>query len=120
VAGRRAARVVDEDVRLGAGRERSGAPGLGRDVAGDRRHLGAGLVADLGGGRLERVLGARRDGDVSTFARERERAGLAEPLARRADERLLAGNTQIHGIPPCLASFLLSRVPRAPSARAAW
>ena len=50
VAARRAAGVVDQDVRLRAGRERRRAACVGGDVAGDGRHLDAGLLADFLGG----------------------------------------------------------------------
>jgi len=56
IARRRSARVVDDDVGLRTGGEHLLAAGVGRDVDGDRRHLHAGLLADLLRRRLELAL----------------------------------------------------------------
>src|SRR5262249_21621932 len=96
VAGRRAAGVVDDDVGRGTGRQHLLAAFFGRDVDRDRRHLYAGLLADLLGGRLELALGARVDHQIDAFVRQRHGAALAQALARRAHDRLAALDAHIH------------------------
>ena len=96
VARRRPAGVVDQDVDLRAGGERGRPARLGRDVAGDRAHLAAAERAQLRGRRLERLGAARGDDDVDAFLRQRRRAALAEPLARRAHQRPFAFDAEIH------------------------
>ncbi len=96
---RRTAAIVDQDVGVGAGGKRGLAAFLGADVAGDRGHLGAGFLADLLGGGVERLLGARRDHEVDPGAAERHRAGAAEPLARGTDDRLLTLDLEIQHVP---------------------
>src|SRR5580704_7321681 len=61
---RRATRVVDDDVGLRTGGEHLLTTSVGRDVDGDRRHLHAGLLADLLRRRLELGLGAGVDDEV--------------------------------------------------------
>ncbi len=94
----RPAAIVDEDVGVGTGGECRGAAALGRDVAANRRHLGAGLAADLGGGLFERLAGARGDRQLDPGSPERHGAGPTEPLARGTDERLAAANPQIEHV----------------------
>src|SRR6266480_2955863 len=97
VARRRTARVVHEDVGLGAGGEHRGAPRLGRHVARDRGHAHAGGVADLLRRRLEDVLGASDHRDVDALAGERQGARLAESLRRRAHDRVAPPDSHVHG-----------------------
>ena len=108
---RRPARVVDEDVRLGTRGERRGAARFGRDVAGHRRHFGAGCGADFRGGLFQRLGCARGDRHRDAGMRQRHRAGPAQPLARRADDRPAAGNAQIQHLSSCI-SRLLPHSPR--------
>src|SRR5438552_12002352 len=96
VAGRRTARVVDEDVGRRAGREPRRARGLGRDVAGDGGHADARGVADLFRGRLEHVLRAGHHRDVHALAGERHSARLSQPTARGADDRVPALDPEVH------------------------
>src|SRR5437773_1520471 len=97
VARRRTARVVHEDVGLGAGGEHRGAPRLGRHVARDRGHAHAGGVADLLRRRLEDVLGAGDHRDVDALAGERQGARLAESLRRRTHDRAAPPDSHVHG-----------------------
>jgi hypothetical protein len=57
-------------------------------------------ISNLVGRGLERFLSPRSDHEVHAFARERHRAALAEALGRRAHERGLAANSQIHALAP--------------------
>src|SRR5262249_1145639 len=89
--------VVHENVRLRAGAEqRPLARGRG-DVAGDRGHLGAGRLPHFGGGGIEALAVAPVDDDVAARLREREGTRAAKPAARGTDNRLAAGNSEIHG-----------------------
>ena len=97
---RRAACVVDQDVRLRASREHRGATGLGCDVGGDRDDLDAGGGANFLSGFLERFLAPRGDDQVHAFARERERAGASQALARCAHQCGFAANSHIHLLSP--------------------
>ena len=96
IAERRAGIVVDQDVGLGAGGEqRLLAFGRG-DVRRDRRDLGAGRLAQFLGGGGEALLVAAVDHDLAAGLGQAVRAGAAEPAARRADDRLAAGNPKVH------------------------
>ena len=57
-------------------------------------------LRDFGGGGLERLAVAAVDDDLATGLREARGAGAAEPLARRADDGLAAGDAEIHGVLP--------------------
>ena len=108
IAMRRAAAIIDEDVGVGASGERRGAAGFGRDVAGNRRHLGAGFLADLLGGLFEGLGGARGNRQLDAGSPQGHRTGPAQPFARRADQGLAAANSQIqHGILRCDLGFIL-------------
>ena len=97
IAERRAPVVVHENVRLRASAEqRRLARGRG-DVAGDRGHLGAGRLPHFGGGGIEALAVAPVDDDVAARLRQREGTRAAEPAARGTDDRLAAGNSEIHG-----------------------
>ena len=76
--------------------ERRRAPRFGGDVAGDRGDAHAGGVADFRSRALQHVAGARDDGDVDAFARDRERSGLAQAAARTAEKRLPAADAEVH------------------------
>ena len=100
VAERRAGIVVDQDVRLRAGREqRLLAVGRG-DVGHDRDDLAAGRLAQFGGGRGRAVAVAPVDHHLAAGLRQRLGAGAAEPAARGTDDGLAAGNAKIHAYPP--------------------
>ena len=96
IAGRRAAGIVDDDVGLGTGGQHLPASVIGRDVDRNGRHLDAGLLADLLGGRLELALGARVDHEIDAFVRQRHGTALAQALAGRAHDRLAAPDAHIH------------------------
>ncbi len=96
VARRRAAIVVDEDVDLIERAEQSRPALRRRHVAGDGDHLGAGLRRDLVAHPREQVGVAAIDRDAGAGTGQLDRAGAAQPLARRADERGPAGDPEIH------------------------
>jgi len=115
---RRPAVVVDENVGLETGGEERVADGRIVQVAGDGDHLGAGRDADF----LRRFRQPRRvaavDRHHATRLGQRVRAGLAEPAARCADDRLAARQPQIHCPTPSGASaFAASAVFWGKSAR---
>ena len=64
--------------------------GLGEDLAAAFRQFGA--------GRLERFHAARTDRDVGTFGGEQQRGAATDALARAGDDRLLAFESEIHGV----------------------
>src|SRR5262245_46043732 len=77
--------------------QRAALPTLqGGDVRYDPVDPHAERRADLVCGRTQRVLAARADRDVHPLARERPRARPPEALARRADDRALALDSEIH------------------------
>src|SRR5436190_903806 len=82
----RAARVVDEDVDLRAGRQCGGTTFGAGDVAGDGAHLAAVQRAQLRCRGLKRLVAARGDHHVHALAHQRCGAALAEPLARGAHQ----------------------------------
>ena len=96
IARRRPARIVDQDVRVGAGLQQGLAALLRRDVANDRRHLHAEGSELLGRG-VEGIRTPGADGDIDAFAGERGRAALAQALRGRTNDSLLALDAQIHG-----------------------
>ena len=100
IAGRWAAGIVDQDVHVGTGGQRRATALGGGDVADHGLDHGAGLARDLIGGGIEGELGARGDRDRDAVPGERQGAAAAEPLAGRAHQRFLAGNSQIHQVPP--------------------
>jgi hypothetical protein len=101
VAERRAGIVVDQNVRLGTGLEQRLLTLRRSDVGGDRDDLGAGRLAEFGGGGGEALAVAAVDHDLAAGLGERLGAGAAEPAARCADDRLAAGDAEVHaGFPP--------------------
>ena len=93
---RRAGIVVHQDVGCGAGGKQRLLPVRRSDIGGDRDHLGAGRFGDFGGGGLEPRGVAAVDHHLAAGFGEPEGAGLAEPAARRANDGLAAGNSEIH------------------------
>ena len=83
VARGRAARVVDEDVGIGTGREHRRASFRGGDVAGHGAHPGPRCRPDRGRRLLQDRGGARRDPDFHPLRGERVRASSSQALARR-------------------------------------
>jgi len=70
----------------------------GRGEVADRRgHLGAGRLPQFSGGGIERFAVPPVDDHVAARLREREGTGAAESAARGTDDRLAAGNSEIHG-----------------------
>ena len=96
VAWRRAARVVDEDVRLRTCGERLCAAAGCRDVASDPRDIASGQRTDLRRRLLDVRRGSRADRDVDTFAGQRLGASPAEPFAGPANQRAPTGEAEIH------------------------
>src|SRR5262249_44601626 len=97
VAERRPPVVVHQNVRLRAGAEQCRlACGRG-DVADRRGDLGAGRLAQFRGGGIERFAVPPVDAPLAARLREREGTGAAESAARGTDDRLAAGNSEIHG-----------------------
>src|SRR6202034_1422107 len=87
--------VVDQNVRLGTGGEQ-GSLAVGRGDVGDNRdHLGAGLL-ERGGRRGELRLVAAVDDHLATGLGQGLGAGKTQPAARSADDRLAAGNSEVH------------------------
>src|SRR3954462_11505160 len=89
--------VIDQNVRIRTRGQRLLAPGFSSDVDRDRSYFDAGGFSDFVRGTFQRLTPAREYGHIDTFARERKRASLAEPLARRANQRGLAFQAEIHG-----------------------
>src|SRR4051812_24769295 len=117
---RRPAAIIDENVRVGTGGERRLTARLGRDVAGNRGHLGAGFLADLRCGLIQRFLRTRGDDEVDPGSPQRHRAGTPEPFARRANNRLPAGYAKIEHLfslrfTPCwcAVSAVIAEIPGA-------
>ena len=101
IARRRAAGVVDQDIRVRAGLQRGLAAGRRGDVAGDFRHRDARTgFAYFSGGFRQRLGAARGDGDMHAFGGERHRAGASEPLAGCAYDGAAAFDPKIHCLAP--------------------
>ena len=83
---------------------------LGRfgDVGGDEARLAA-LLADDAGGRLAAAASRSTTTTLAPRFGEGQRRGPADAVARAGDQRDLAGEVQIHGVPP-----IDIVVPRAP------
>ncbi len=97
IAGRRAAGIVDQDIRIGTGLQHGLAAGRGRDVADHLGHGQAGMVAaDFGGGLGKRLGAARRQRDMHALVGERDGAGASQSLARCADDGAAALDSEIH------------------------
>ena len=99
-APRRAAIVVDEDVRVGTGGEQLGLHFRRAHVADHRRHGDAEAVGDVGRGQVERGRVAAVEDEIDAVLGERDGAAATEPAARRADDCLPAGNSEIQDPPP--------------------
>ena len=107
VAAGRTAVVVDEDVGLGHRLDQGGLNRGLADVACDRMHGDAGLVAD----RLRRLLEggavAPVDDEVHPVPGERDGAAPPEPAASGADDGAAPLDTEIHGsYLPCSGDIL--------------
>ena len=89
-ATRRAAVVVDEDVRLRAGGEERGLPLRRAHIGGDGVNRDLETTGDLLSGAVQRGAVASIDDDVAAGLGERKRAPASETAARRADDRLTA------------------------------
>ena len=109
VAGRRSAGVVDQDVGLGTRGERRGAALRRRDVARDPAHRAAGSAPISSA--VRRSTSSVRATIVTSqpASRERLRAAAPQPLARRADERALAGDAEVHGVQAHLRASAVRR-----------
>ena len=104
VAGRRAAGIVDQDVRLGTGLQHGVASRRCRDVAHDLGDGDAGAhFADFVGGLLQRLGAARRQRDMHAFTGQRHGAGAAEALAGGADDGAAAFDPKIHCFAPVMS-----------------
>ena len=90
--------VVHQDVRLRTGAQQRRLAFGGGDVGLHGGHLGAGCLAKLGRGLLQRLAVPPIDGHVAARFRQRARTGAAEPAARGTDDGLAAGNSEIHGM----------------------
>ncbi len=95
-AGIRTTVVGDEDVGFGARGDERGACRWVRDVSRDGFHRDRRLGAESVGRALESDRITTVDDDVHAFAGERLRAREAEAGARRRDDRVPAGNPEIH------------------------
>ncbi len=89
--------VVEQDVGLGAGRQRRRASLRGRDVGHDRRHPDAGRIANFGGGTLQHVAGARHDGDMHAFLGDASAQALPSPRLAPHSSALPIAYAEIHG-----------------------
>ena len=96
IAGQRPLGVVHQDIGLRTGADRGGAAGGRGQIGGDGVNFDAGRLRDLSAGPLQHVAGARNDGEVDAFSRQRQRAGLAEPAARAAHQRGFASDAEVH------------------------
>ena len=96
VAGQRTLRIVDQNIGPRAGGDRGGAAVRRGQVGGDGDDLDAGRLRNLGAGAFKHVARAGNDREVDAFARQRQRAGLAEAAARAADQRGLASYAEVH------------------------
>ena len=104
IAGRRAAGIVDQDVRIGTGFQHGLAPGRRGDVAGDFGHGYAGIgFADFIGGLLQRLGAARRQRDMHAFVGQRHGAGAPQALAGCADDGAAAFDPKIHCFTPVMS-----------------
>ena len=104
IAGRRAAGIVDQDIRIGTGLQRGLAPGGRGDVAGDFGHGDAGIgFADFVGGLFQRLRAARRQRDMHAFVGQRHGAGAAQALARCANDGAAAFDPKIHCFTPVMS-----------------
>ena len=101
VARRRAAGVVDQDVRA-AGHAASAAARPSGVVMSHATHatLRPAVAPISSAARCDVGFGAREDRHVHAFARQRFRAAASQSLAGRADQRAAAGDAEIHGVPP--------------------
>ena len=102
IAPRRAAIVVDEDVGRRAGGEERCLARRAADVGDDRLHLDREARGNLGGGRFHRGAVAAVDDDIAARLGKRQRAAATEAAARSANDRLPAGDSQIHAFPSSL------------------
>ena len=101
IAGRRAAGIVDQDVRIGTGLQRRLAARRRGDVADDLGHGDAGMgFADFVGGLRQRLGAARGQRDMHAFSGQRHRAGASQSLAGCADDGAAALDPKIHCFTP--------------------
>ena len=108
IAGRRAAGIVDQDIRIGTGLQRGLAPGRRGDVAGDFGDGDAGIgFADFVGGLFQRLRAARGQRDMHAFIGQRHGAGAAQALARCADDGAAAFDPKIHCFSPVMSGDFL-------------
>ncbi|MEY9925221.1 hypothetical protein ABIF99_011600 [Bradyrhizobium japonicum] len=104
IAGRRAAGIVDQDVRLGAGLQHGLAARRRRDVADDLGDLHARIgFADVVGRLLQGFGAARGQRDVNAGFRQRDGAGAAEALAGCADDGAATFDPKIHCFTPVMS-----------------
>ena len=104
IAGRRAAGIVDQDVRIGAGLQHGFAARRGGDVADDIGDGDAGIgFADFVGGFFQRLGAARRQRDMDAFIGQRHGAGAAQALARCANDGAAAFDPKIHCFAPVMS-----------------
>ena len=104
IAGRRAAGIVDQDIRIGTGLQRGLAAGRRGDVAGDFGHGDAGIgLAYFGGGLRQRFGAARGQRDMHAFVGERHRAGASQALAGCAHDGAAAFDPKIHCLTPVMS-----------------
>jgi hypothetical protein len=102
VAGRRAAGIGDHDVPVLAALKHRSAALDGGDVHGQSFHRGASRHLRVGPQPLYRRLQhfgtTRHHQHMHAFAGKRLRAAPAQPLARAANQRPFACNSEIHGV----------------------
>ena len=92
----RTARVVYQNIGLGAGSERGLTARLRRYVRDDRSYRDRTRVADLFCRLFESLDAPRHDGDISALARQSQRAGTAQAFTGGAYQRRSTFDTQIH------------------------
>ena len=112
VARRDGAGVVHQDIELARLGRDAAHRRIRRQIGRDRAHVHLPARADRGRSLVQRALVARDQRDVAALVRQQLGRGTADALRAAGDQRLLAGELQVHLMPPFAVPTDTPRTPR--------